>query len=385
MSPILDTASFSLNLKTRRDRGFHVYKELCQFLFKLGRRCVKPSSLPAENDFQAVLQLSFPDAKALSVEDFISRSKLGARLAAGSKSKAEKEMSEEKNRGLALTDVAASIQEEFGRLARGYVANLLNATQSLTRFTSDIVRGLGSFDLEILLLDPIEQATYCFKQLFMSFRLRGVFRADEETVYLEEYLSFIDELRRAHPEVQQPKLLINDAIGFISRQGLLKSRQHLGRIFRLSCLCLDEPRFTFPAVRFGSVRTDEPTCSMFDIVAPIQSYFGSVARGLDNLVCEASIERLLILELTFGTTGLSSTYSPWDGIDHLAEIVYEMPSILKRQSDAESQLPLKFLPISREVVEVRSRQVQRSLLSSNCTNCTIVWQTSCCVNFCCSF
>ena len=316
MSPILDTASFSLNLKTRRDRGFHVYKELCQFLFKLGRRCVKPSSLPAENDFQAVLQLSFPDAKALSVEDFISRSKLGARLAAGSKSKAEKEMSEEKNRGLALTDVAASIREEFGRLARGYVVNLLNATQSLTRFTSDIVRGLGSFDLEILLLDPVEQATYCFKQLFMSFRLRGVFRADEETVYLEEYLSFIDELRRAHPEVQQPKLLINDAIDFISRQGLLKSRQHLSRIFRLSCLCLDEPRFTFPAVRFGSVRTDEPTCSMFDIVAPIQSYFGSVARGLDNLVCEASIERLLNLELTFGTTGLSSTYSPWDGIDH---------------------------------------------------------------------
>ena len=293
-----------------------MYKELCQYLFKLGRRCVRSSGLPAENDFQALLKLSFPDAKALSVEDFISRSKLDARLKVGSKLKAEKEMNEEKNKGLSLAEVTASIQEEFGRLARGYVANLLNSTQALSRFTSDIVRGLGSFDLEILLIDPVEQASYCFKQVFTSFRLRGVFQSDEESIYLEEYLFFFDELRRVHPEVQQPKLLINDAVYFISQQEFLKPRRHLTRIFQLSCLCLDEPRLSFPAVRFGSVRTDEPTCSMFDIVAPFQSYYGSVARGLDNLISEASIERLLGLEQTFGTTGLSNTYSPWDGIDH---------------------------------------------------------------------
>ena len=55
---------------------------------------------------------------------------------------------------------------------------------------------------------------------------------------------------------------------------------------------------------------------MFDIVAPIQSYYESVARGLDNLISEASIERLLGLEQTFETTGPSNTYSPWDVIDH---------------------------------------------------------------------
>ena len=225
-------------------------------------------------------------------------------------------MGDEDNKNLTLDQVTASNREEFGRLARGYVANLLNATQGLSRFTSDIVKGLGSFDLEILLQDPLEQATYCFKQLFTSFKLRGVFKADEEAIYLEEYLSFIDELRRGHSEDQQPKLLINDAIEFISRQDSLKTRRHLTRIFRLSCLCLDEPRFSFPAVRFGSVRTDEPVCTMFDVVAPIQSYYGNVSRGLDSLVSESSIERLLSLELTFGTTGLSDTYSPWETIDY---------------------------------------------------------------------
>ena len=179
---------------------------------------------------------------------------------------------------------------EFGRSARGYVAYLLGATQRLSRFTSVIVKGLGSFDLEILLVAPMEQASYCFRQLFTRFRLRGVVESSEETVYAEEYLSFVDELRRLHPELQQPKLLIADAVDFISGQEALKTRRHLNRIFRLSCLCLDEPRFSFPGVRFGSVRTDEPT-----------RFFHS---------------QFLSIERSFGSTGLESTYSPWDYIDH---------------------------------------------------------------------
>ena len=88
------------------------------------------------------------------------------------------------------------------------------------------------------------------------------------------------------------------------------------RIFRLSCLCLDEPRFSFPAVKYGSVNTDDPTSAVFDVVAPIQSYFCEVARGLETVTSSESIARLMTLETTFGTTGLSNTYSPWDGFDY---------------------------------------------------------------------
>ena len=88
------------------------------------------------------------------------------------------------------------------------------------------------------------------------------------------------------------------------------SRPHLTRMSRLSCLCLDEPRFSFPPVRFGSVETDDPASAMFDLVSPIKSYFGVVARGLDNLISYAFIARLLNLELTFGNSGLSNTHSP---------------------------------------------------------------------------
>ena len=193
---------------------------------------------------------------------------------------------------------------------RIFLEQLLDSPDSL-----QIVKGLGSFDLETLFVDTMEQAAYCFKNLFSSFRLRGVVQSEEETVYIEEYLSFIDELRRTHPEMQQPKLLIAETFDFVSKQPALKSRVHLTRIFRLSCLCIDEPRFMFTPVRFGSNKTDEPTSVMFDIVAPIQSYLSNVARGLDTLVSEGSIARFLDLEKTFGGTGHSSTYCPWDEMD----------------------------------------------------------------------
>ena len=311
----LDSSSFILNLKTRRDRGFHVHKELCQYLHKLAQWCIRPSCLPPEADYHDILRISIPDSKALTVSDFVSRLKLGPRLEACCKRKSEKERKEAKNSELSLEEMFANNREEFGRQARWYVAHLFEAATGLTRFTSDIVKGLGSFDLETLFVDTMEQAAYCFKNLFSSFRLRGVFQSEEETVYIEEYLSFIDELRRTHPEMQQPKLLIADTIDFASKQPASKSRVHSTRIFRLSCLCFDEPRFMFAPVRFGFNKTDEPTSVMFDIVAPYQFYLNNVARGLDTLVSEGSIARFLALEKTFGGTGLSSTYCPSDEMD----------------------------------------------------------------------
>ena len=169
----------------------------------------------------------------------------------------------------------------------------------------------------------MEQAAYCFKNLFSSFRFRGVFQPEEETIYIEEYLSIIDELRRTQPEMQQPKLLIADTIDFVSKQPALKSRVYLSRIFRLSCLCIDEPRFTFAPVRFGSNKTDEPKSVLFDIVAPIQSYLGNVARGLNTLFSDGSIAHFLVLEKLFGGTGLSSTYCPWDKINRFNRAAIE--------------------------------------------------------------
>ena len=145
-------------------------------------------------------------------------------------------------------------------------------------------------------------------------------QAADESICVEEYLSFIDILREMHPGIQQPKLLIADAIEFISGQEALKTRPHVHRLFRLSCLCLDEPRLFFYPVKFGSHRTDDPFSPMFDVVAPIQSYLGYCARGLDVLTSDSSVTRFLSLEQSFGNSGLSDVYSPWDSVDHFGRV-----------------------------------------------------------------
>ena len=304
--------SFVVNLKQRRDRGFHVFRELCQFLFKLGRRCIRSPNLPSESDYRKILNLSIPDVKALSTADFLSRSKLDDRIGPACKSKAESEKGKKKNEGPTLDTIIANCKEEFGRNAMSYVIFLFKGTQGLSRFTSDIVRGLGS-------PSTLENAIYCFKQLFTSFRLRGVFQADEESIFIEECLSFLDIIRSSHPDIQQPKLLIADAIHFVCSQESLVSRPHLRRIFRPSCLCLDEPRMSFTPVKFGSHRTDDPLSIMFDVIAPIQSFLGYVGHGLDVLTSDASVSRFLPLEQSFGNSGLSDLYSPWDSVDHFGK------------------------------------------------------------------
>ena len=118
-----------------------------------------------------------------------------------------------------------------------------------------------------------------------------------------------------HRGIQQPKLFFADVIELISSQESLGARPHLRRVFRLSCLCLDEPRMSFAPVKFGSHRTDDPLSPMFDVIAPIQSYLTYVTHGLDVLTSDSSLSRLLPLEQSFGDAGLSDIYSPWDSVD----------------------------------------------------------------------
>ena len=165
----LDTTSFVPHLVERRDHGFHIYKQLSQYLFKLGRRCIRSKSLQQETDLSGILSVSVSDARALVFPDFIARSKLDKRLNTACKIRAEKKLSDKKGNRANLPRLVKESKEEFGRLGRSYVAYLFHAVQSNLQLTSDIVKGMGSFDLDMF-RSPLSQALYCFKQLFRSFQ-----------------------------------------------------------------------------------------------------------------------------------------------------------------------------------------------------------------------
>ena len=336
----LDTTSFIPHLVERRDHGFHIYRQLCQYLFKLGRRCIKAKSLPQETDLSGILGVSVSDARALSVPDFITRSKLDQRLNTACKIKAEKELSDKKASRANLPKLVEQSKEEFGRLGRGYLAYLFRAAQSNLQLTSDIVKGMGSFDLDIIFRSPLSQALFCFKQLFRSFHVRGYYQADDESICTEEYLSFLDELRKEYPDLDQPRVIILDAVAFISGHVTLLSRPHLAWIFKLSCLCLDQGYSAMPPVR-----TDDPKSKLIDTILPVQSFFMNVGRSVDALITATSVSDFLAFEPTFGGSAFTDTYSPWDGLDlfNRTEILATLHPVSVKQISDTRKLRFKGL------------------------------------------
>ena len=224
-------------------------------------------------------------------------------------------MHERKGEKLTLEELTEKVRDEYGRLARSYVTHMFKETRSPSNFTTIIAQVLASFDLEILLKFPLSLATTCLGKLFMTFRLRRYFSQDQESQAQEEYLCFVDELRVKFAEFDQPTLLIPDTVDFLMSQTTLPTRSLLLQCFKLACLCLDEPFWPLPVVKFGSVNTGDLTSQLVDVVLPVQSYIWNVVSSFDTVTTDTSIAEYLELETTFGRGALSDTYDPWLGLD----------------------------------------------------------------------
>ena len=274
------------------------------------------------------MHLDIKKVTALTVTEFISRIKLGFRLRVPCRAMAERDLRDKQNQGLPMDALANKNKDDFGRSARSYILHLFGTVQSQKSLTTDLMKGLGSFDLDTLLHDPLSHADYCFTQLFTSFRLRGYFFSGQEAECHEEYRSFVDELRRKYPELHQPVLFIRDTVNFLIEQPSLHSRPLLQKLFRFASLCLDEPFQTLPPVKFGSVDSENPTSGFVDGVLPVQSYFQNVTNGMESVSSDNSIAAFLRLEPTFVGVGTSDVNIPWDGVDFvcLAGILEQLDS-----------------------------------------------------------
>ena len=85
---------------------------------------MRPKSLPQENDLSAILGIAVSDTRAVSIADYIVRSKLEQRQNVACKVKAERELSNKKGNRANLPKLVKEAKEDFGRLGRAYVAYL---------------------------------------------------------------------------------------------------------------------------------------------------------------------------------------------------------------------------------------------------------------------
>ena len=227
---------------------------------------------------------------------FWTEEKFGAKFNLACKIRADREKHDKKHEGVPVKEVISLVKEEFARSARSYLVYLFRATQGLKGLTSGIVKGLGAFDLSTLLVDPPELSTYCLRQLFTSFRLRGYYDSTEETPCYEEYVTFVDSMRQQYSGMSQPTLFIADTVDFLMKQESLQTRPLLYKLFRLSCLCLDVLFLQLPAVKFWNVNSDDPTSQLTDLVRPVQSYSANVAQGVEVMTREEPVSKFLALE-----------------------------------------------------------------------------------------
>ena len=117
-------------------------------------------------------------------------------------------------------------------------------------------------------------------------------------------------IRQIYSDMVQPTILITDTIKFLMEQPSLLSRPLLYLLFTLSCLCLDEPFQVLPEVKFRSVRTDDPSSKLTDIILPVHLFFKSVPSGIETLSDNSSVAKILSLEATFEDSALSDSYDP---------------------------------------------------------------------------
>ena len=169
----LDNKFFERSLQGRRDSGFFTYGQLNQYVRKLGYRSLLPKFVPREGDWTRLGELQTATLRQLSTEDFLVRLNLRTNLDAAAMSKAERELGERQTTEVAKTELAATYKEEIVNRARSYLVFLLEDFLNHISLNADIVKGMATFDPQILLGNSMEQATHCFVPFFRSFQLRG--------------------------------------------------------------------------------------------------------------------------------------------------------------------------------------------------------------------
>ena len=280
---------------------------------RLALRCVSPKTLPTETEFTKILDLTIVDAKVLTVSELLSEDKVGAQIWSCLQSSCWPGETREETWGSTHRRSSYTSQRGIQLLSSKLHVFLFRETQGLKGLNTSLVKGLGSFDLNTRLLDPLDRATYCFGQLFSSFLLGGYYTMTELSQCHEEYLSFIDDLLQWYSGITF--LFIRDTITSLMKFQSLQSRPLLHKFFRLSCLCIDGPFPQHPSVEFWNVNFEKSTSQVTFVILPVQSHFSSVARGVEIKTKEESVAKFLGLESTFGSTGLSDVYCPLLSVD----------------------------------------------------------------------
>ena len=285
----LDTVCFERSLVGHRDSGFFTSGQMNSFVRKLYYRSLLPKHLPKDTDWTQLPVVRTAELRLLSTRNFLTRLRLKLDLDAADTAKVERDNGEKEGPILNLPELVEEAKEKLVAKARSYIVTLLENLLGHFSLNADIVRGMARFGPHLLVTVPLDQASFCFAALYRSFSLRGWLEGSPEDDCFNEYLEFVGHFRQLYSCLQNSPGGFTNMVEILSPMPELKSRPHLYRLFRLSCLCLNDDTPLLPPIRFQDVVSQSLKCRLRDVLLPSQSYLARIPDAITVCTNEDSI------------------------------------------------------------------------------------------------
>ena len=247
----LDSCTFKKQRARRGDYTFHCYSELCQFIYCLLTRSRKVSSLPEMNSWEDYMDsekiASFPktsDATFLCNFEF----------------------------GEVLRQRNTSEVKDFRTRCRRFIDRLVDVILSKLLVSSDFLQGVYCFCPELLLGGDDRCVFTLFSRLMRVLEKSGVVSSAESRSAVEEFATFVVDIRARHLSSGQQSEDIADVISYLLADYGFLARKSLCHVFKLCCLMIRRPLPHYPQVDISLNGCDVPSSIVTSCIRGIQSY-----------------------------------------------------------------------------------------------------------------
>ena len=183
---VLVVLCFGRPLGGKRDSNFFTCGQLCKFIRKLCCRLVVSSEIPTESVWSELLDFDLPSAVLVTSETFLRRSRLDIQVTAASKVRAEFDLCNSKASKETIELAAAKHKENFAVSGRAFLVHLLGEVLGHVNLTSELVRGLASFDPQVLFSLPTDLGSSYFALMYRSFCSRGWVKPEGDEYFFKK-------------------------------------------------------------------------------------------------------------------------------------------------------------------------------------------------------
>ena len=209
-------------LYSQKDSGFFCFGYFCQFLYSLLQFIVPNSELPAVENWDDYLGFVFTESNLIRADDFQLDSPLR----------------------IVLDRCQIGTPGSFLQMTIVFLRSVVQLLLGHSVAKSKVLRGLSSFDPNIMCHSPESVYTECITSLVNSFMAFGWIAQESREAIIGEYRGYLLLLR------QHGTTFSDDFVPELLNDWCFLARGHLVQVFKTAYLCSERLQVSHPDVVF---------------------------------------------------------------------------------------------------------------------------------------